>query len=198
MSFNQVLRYVGFSTGSAASAAVLAAHTARGQALPDDRGYTVAALLGCGSWLVTGVVSLLLPRVRPRAAPSLDRDEQLRLAEESVADAVPYDEGAETEGARAALARPEQPPPHWGRTALAARALPAPGGSALTTPTDQPDERPEDAPEADYLEQHQAALPQDVDETEGPVVVDPDVEANPADVLEQAAPVPVDDDEPRD
>jgi len=62
--------------------------------------------------------------------------------------------------------------------------------------TDQPDEVPADAPEADYLEQHQAALPEDPDEA-APVLVDPDVEANPADVLEQAAPVPVDEDDER-
>jgi len=61
--------------------------------------------------------------------------------------------------------------------------------------TDQPDEVPADAPEADYLEQHQAAQPADPDEVTSPVVIDPDVEANPADVLEQAASVPVDDDE---
>jgi hypothetical protein len=67
----------------------------------------------------------------------------------------------------------------------------------MTTPTDQPDEMPADAPEADYLEQHQAATPEDPDDVAGPVVVDPDVEANPADVLEQAAPVPVDDEEER-
>ena len=51
--------------------------------------------------------------------------------------------------------------------------------------------------EADYLEQHQAALPADPDEVTSPAVVDPDVEANPADVLEQAASVPVDDEDER-
>jgi hypothetical protein len=61
--------------------------------------------------------------------------------------------------------------------------------------TDQPDELPSDAPEADYLEQHQPARPEDADELDAPVDVDPDVEANPADVLEQATPAPVDDDE---
>jgi hypothetical protein len=67
----------------------------------------------------------------------------------------------------------------------------------MSTPTDQPDEMPADAPEADYLEQHQAATPDDPEDVAGPVVVDPDVEANPADVLEQATPVPVDDEEER-
>jgi hypothetical protein len=67
----------------------------------------------------------------------------------------------------------------------------------MTTPTDQPDEMPADAPEADYLEQHQPATPDDPEDVAGPLVVDPDVEANPADVLEQAVPVPVDDEEER-
>ena len=64
--------------------------------------------------------------------------------------------------------------------------------------TDQPDELPADAPEADYVEQHQAAVPTDVEDPEAtaaPVVVDPDVEANPADVLEQAEVVPIDDED---
>jgi MFS family permease len=98
MSFNQVLRYVGFSTGSAASAAVLAAHTGSGEAFPGNGAYTTAALLGCATWTLTGVVSLVLPRLRPRREPQperrLDRTEALRLAEESVADGVPFDERA--------------------------------------------------------------------------------------------------------
>jgi len=63
--------------------------------------------------------------------------------------------------------------------------------------TDQPDELPADAPEADYLEQQQAALPGDADQLDPRADVDPDVEANPADVLEQAEPVPVDDEDER-
>ena len=67
----------------------------------------------------------------------------------------------------------------------------------MTMPTDEPDEVPAVAPEADYLEQHQPALPDDPEDAQGPVVVDPDVEANPADVLEQSVPVPVDEEEER-
>jgi MFS family permease len=72
MSFNQVLRYVGFSTGSAASAAVLAAATPAGRALPDGGGYTTAALIGCSTWAVTGVLAVLLPRVGRRSAGQRD------------------------------------------------------------------------------------------------------------------------------
>jgi hypothetical protein len=64
----------------------------------------------------------------------------------------------------------------------------------MTTPTDGPQELPADAPEADYVEQHQAVVPGDADEAT-PAVVDTDVDANPADVLEQAMPVPVDDED---
>lgn len=64
MSFNQVLRYVGYSTGSALSATVLEMHTPPGAALPTDRGYAAIALLGCVLWLATAIVSYALPRRR--------------------------------------------------------------------------------------------------------------------------------------
>lgn len=63
-SFNQVIRYVGYATGSTLSAVVLEAHTAPGHALPANSGYTVAGLIGCGMWLVTALASLVLPRLR--------------------------------------------------------------------------------------------------------------------------------------
>lgn len=62
MSFNQVLRTIGFSTGSALSATVLEAFTPAGSALPRDSGYTVAAVVGCGLWVLTGVLAVVLPR----------------------------------------------------------------------------------------------------------------------------------------
>ncbi len=68
MSFNQVLRYVGYSTGSALSATVLEAHTPAGRALPTDSGYSAAAVLGCAVWLLAVVVALVLPRTRRRAS----------------------------------------------------------------------------------------------------------------------------------
>jgi MFS family permease len=88
MSFNQVLRYVGYSTGSALSATVLEMHTPAGAALPTDRGYGAIALVGCALWLVSAIVSYVVPK-RASAAPVDDM-----LAEESVADAVPVDETA--------------------------------------------------------------------------------------------------------
>jgi MFS family permease len=84
MSFNQVLRYVGYSLGSALSATVLAAHTPAGQALPTNSGYTAAALVGIGVLAVAAVLSAVLPH-RGQDGPEAD----LELVEESVVDAVP-------------------------------------------------------------------------------------------------------------
>ncbi|MCC2278160.1 MFS transporter [Streptomyces sp. ET3-23] len=67
ISFNQVLRCVGYSAGSALSATVLEAHTPAGRTLPSADGYQAAALLGCAVWLVTIVVTVVLP-ARSRAA----------------------------------------------------------------------------------------------------------------------------------
>jgi hypothetical protein len=58
MSFNQVLRTVGFSAGSALSGVVLAAATPAGRALPKAGGYQVAAWLGVAVLAVTIAVSL--------------------------------------------------------------------------------------------------------------------------------------------
>ncbi|MFF3561346.1 MFS transporter [Streptomyces sp. NPDC002574] len=68
MGFNQVLRYVGFATGSGLSATVLASHTMTGQALPDPGGYGSAALLGCLICAVAAVVAAVLPGRRRVAA----------------------------------------------------------------------------------------------------------------------------------
>ncbi|SCG72745.1 Predicted arabinose efflux permease, MFS family [Micromonospora inositola] len=90
MSFNQVLRYVGYSTGSALSAAMLAAHTADGHRYPSASGYTVAAFLGVALWLMSLAAGVLLP-TRHRQPAGQTVDEQL-LADERIADALPDDE----------------------------------------------------------------------------------------------------------
>ena len=87
ISFNQVLRYVGYSTGSALSAAVLQAHTPAGQALPSASGYGATALLGCAVWVVVGVVTIVLPRRGSAVRSAVAVDEEL-LVEESIADAA--------------------------------------------------------------------------------------------------------------
>lgn len=82
MSFNQVLRYIGYSIGSALSATVLEVHTPRGHVLPLNAGYDVTALIGCGVLVLAGVLSFVLPRHRS------DREVDELLAEESVADGL--------------------------------------------------------------------------------------------------------------
>ncbi|MCF3961140.1 MFS transporter [Streptomyces fuscigenes] len=90
-SFNQVIRYVGYASGSTLSAVVLAAHTPSGSALPEDRGYTVAGLIGCVMWIATAAVALVLPRLGDRtraasAAGTVARGDRV-LADEGLADA---------------------------------------------------------------------------------------------------------------
>ncbi|PYC87416.1 MFS transporter [Streptomyces tateyamensis] len=88
VSFNQVLRYVGYSTGSALCGAVLQAHTAAGQRLPSADGYRAAALLGCAVWVVIAVVTIVLPRRAGAATTASGVDEEL-MVEESIADIAP-------------------------------------------------------------------------------------------------------------
>ena len=84
MSFNQVLRYVGYAVGSALAGAILATHTTPGRFYPGDSGYTVAGLISCAMWIVTGVVTAVLARrIHEPPTPVDDR----LLAEESLADA---------------------------------------------------------------------------------------------------------------
>ncbi|GAA0481210.1 MFS transporter [Streptomyces olivaceiscleroticus] len=69
MSFNQVVKYIGYSAGSAFSAAVLAAHPGA-QGLPAEHGYRVAGLAGCAVWVITALTGYLLVRTRRPATPS--------------------------------------------------------------------------------------------------------------------------------
>ncbi|MEU6520266.1 MFS transporter [Streptomyces sp. NPDC046978] len=64
MSYNQVLRYVGYSTGSVLSATILQAHTSVGRSLPTSDGYRTAALLACGVWAAMILVTSMLPSRR--------------------------------------------------------------------------------------------------------------------------------------
>ena len=67
MSFNYVVRSVGFSLGSAVGGLVLAAGTDTGHLFPDDSAYTTAALVGIAAMAITTMTSLVLARQR-RAA----------------------------------------------------------------------------------------------------------------------------------
>ncbi|MDP9435100.1 MAG: MFS transporter, partial [Actinomycetota bacterium] len=68
MGFNQVLRMVGFSVGSALSATVLELHTPRGAALPTEDGYLAAGLVCAAVWVLAGLLSAVLPGRPGRAA----------------------------------------------------------------------------------------------------------------------------------
>ncbi|WP_329274455.1 MFS transporter [Streptomyces sp. NBC_00691] len=69
MSFNYVVRSVGYSLGSAIGGLVLAAGTAAGRLFPDDDAYTTAALVGVVAMAITTMAGLALAR-RPEA-PSI-------------------------------------------------------------------------------------------------------------------------------
>nr|WP_233290444.1 MFS transporter [Kitasatospora sp. MBT66] len=65
MSFNYVVRSVGYSLGSAVGGLVLAVGTATGRLFPDDDAYTTAALVGVAAMAITTAVALALARRRP-------------------------------------------------------------------------------------------------------------------------------------
>jgi len=72
LGFYQVLRYVGFSLGSALIAAILAAHSSAGQHLPKASGYTAAMWIAAGFCLVAAALAWVLAphRVTPVGDPS--------------------------------------------------------------------------------------------------------------------------------
>jgi MFS family permease len=70
-SFNQVVRSVGFSLGSAVGGLVLAAGTHTGHLFPTDAAYTTAASIGIAVMAVTAVTIILLARQRvPETEPT--------------------------------------------------------------------------------------------------------------------------------
>ena len=75
MSFNQVVRSVGFSLGSAIGGLVLAAGTDTGHLFPTDGAYSTAALVGIAAMALTALTSLALarrraPETEPTATPA--------------------------------------------------------------------------------------------------------------------------------
>ncbi|WP_433246237.1 MFS transporter [Actinomadura nitritigenes] len=64
MSFNYVVRSVGYSLGSAIGGLVLAAGTGTGRLFPNDGAYTTAALVGVAAMAITTMTSLVLARRR--------------------------------------------------------------------------------------------------------------------------------------
>ncbi|MGW0663693.1 MFS transporter [Streptodolium elevatio] len=66
MSFNYVVRSVGYSLGSATGGLILAAGTDTGRLFPDDDAYTTAALVGIAAMAVTAMTAIALARHRPQ------------------------------------------------------------------------------------------------------------------------------------
>lgn len=114
LSFNQVLRYVGYGIGSSASTAVLQAHTRPGASFPADSGYTAVGVAACLMWVLTAAASVLLPRFgdrRPGLSPTAEaiiEEEEQDI--ESLASVVPGDAGRpDTADTRPGGVRPGQP-----------------------------------------------------------------------------------------
>ncbi len=68
MGFYQVVRYIGFSLGSALAASVLAGHTATGAHLPGESGFVTALAVGAGLCVAAGAAAWVLPGPAPAAA----------------------------------------------------------------------------------------------------------------------------------
>jgi MFS family permease len=78
MGFYQVVRYVGFSLGSAVTAALLAGHTPAGSQLPTVSGYVVALWVSAGFCIAAAALAWVLlerrvPQVRPAPATGAER-----------------------------------------------------------------------------------------------------------------------------
>ena len=85
MGFNQVLRYIGYSVGSALAGLILELHTEPGSTLPSGGGYTMSGIVSAGMWIAMLVVVLVLPGREKRVDDT--RADEVLMAEESLADA---------------------------------------------------------------------------------------------------------------
>jgi MFS family permease len=83
MGLYQVIRYVGFSVGSALTASILASHTAAGSAIPSEQGYVSGLWVGAGICALSALGSWLLGRgTRTPAANSMPQDALEQLIRE--------------------------------------------------------------------------------------------------------------------
>ena len=90
LAMNQVLRTVGYSIGSALSAAILTAHTGASSRFPTDSGYTVGAVVAIALLALAAVVAVVLQAREPGSAPvpAPDGDDQELAINESVDSAI--------------------------------------------------------------------------------------------------------------
>ena len=72
MGFYQVVRYIGFSVGSALAAALLAGHTDSGSTLPEESGYTLLLWVAVAICVLAAALAWVLPGRRPRVRTSAD------------------------------------------------------------------------------------------------------------------------------
>jgi MFS family permease len=75
MGFYQVVRYIGFSIGSALAASILAAHTAGGATHPTESGFVTALWVSAGICVAAAAIAFVLPGRAP--APADDEDAAL-------------------------------------------------------------------------------------------------------------------------
>jgi MFS family permease len=80
--FYQVVRYIGFSLGSALAASVLASHTPAGSALPHLAGYTTVTWIGIGICVFGAVLAWAMPGA-PAGGRELDPAELRREEEDA-------------------------------------------------------------------------------------------------------------------
>ncbi|WP_112244014.1 MFS transporter [Kribbella monticola] len=78
MSFNYVVRSVGYSLGSATGGLVLAAGTNPGRLFPTNGAYTTAALVGTAAMAITTITSLTLARLHSRDTTPTDAQREDR------------------------------------------------------------------------------------------------------------------------
>lgn len=80
MGLYQVIRYIGFSVGSALAAAILASHTTAGSSHPNEQGYIAALWVGTAVCALSAVCSWVLSRGdRMTASDAMSRPERERL-----------------------------------------------------------------------------------------------------------------------
>jgi MFS family permease len=82
LGFYQVVRYVGFSLGSAASATILASYTPLKASFPHRDGFIAALLMAAGFCVFAAVVSLLIRERHPRDRGPVPRARTEELASE--------------------------------------------------------------------------------------------------------------------
>jgi predicted MFS family arabinose efflux permease len=98
MGLYQVIRYIGFSLGSALAASILAGDTIAGQVT--ERGYVAALWVGAGACALSATLSWLLsrgePTMSPQALPAAERERLVREESELASAGLVGVEGEET------------------------------------------------------------------------------------------------------